>query len=116
MSFSVDFVPSTETQDLSYHDKINYILTRVIQRSIVVLETSLTPEEEMGLIEKTMKHINFKDFNGIRLVSFDSGETLKRTKLFGRSSNTRTFTIVAPNDAVSILKDARGILSIKFNR
>ena len=36
--YQVDFVPYTETQYLSLDEKVNYILSKVTQRRILVLE------------------------------------------------------------------------------
>lgn len=113
--YQVDFVPYTETQYLSLDEKVNYILSKVTQRRILVLEKGLSPEEELRLIRKTMNRIDYTDFIGIKLISFDGGEALRRAKLFGKnSSKNKAFTIVAPDGAVDVLKDERGILSIRI--
>lgn len=112
--YQVDFVPYTETQYLSIEEKVNYILSKVTQRRILVLEKGLSPEEEFRLIRKTMNRIDYTDFIGIKLISFDGGEALRRAKLFGKSSQNKAFTIVAPDGAVDVLKNDRGILSIRI--
>ncbi|MHA1345201.1 MAG: OapB/ArvB family protein [Candidatus Heimdallarchaeaceae archaeon] len=115
MKYRVDFIPYAETNDLSKDEKIRYILSKVMRNTILVLENGLTPSEEMNLISKTMVKIDFNEFVGLRLFSFDGGADFKLTKLFGRGSKNKTFTIVAPNEAVSVQKDKRGILSIRIN-
>ena len=115
MKYRVDFIPYAETNDLSEDEKIRYILSKVMRNTILVLENGLTPTEEMDLISKTMGKINFEGFVGLKFFSFDGGDDFKLTKLFGRGSKNKVFTIVAPNEAVSVQKDRRGILSIRIN-
>jgi len=115
MKYRVDFVPYAETNDLSENEKIRYILSKVMRNTILVLENGLTPAEEMNLIIKTMRKIDFNEFVGLKFFSFDSGDDFKLAKLFGRGSKNRVFTVVAPNEAVTVQKDRRGILSIRIN-
>ena len=115
MGFQVDFVPFTETQKLTVEEKISYILAKVMKKTILVLENGLSPEEELKLIKNTMHHIDYSQFLGIKLISFAGGEAMKKAKLFGKAPTNKAFTIVAPNDAVEVIKDERGILSIRIN-
>ena len=116
MSYSVDFIPEYETGKFSLVEKTRYILSQVMRNKILILENALSPEEELYLIEKTMNKIDYRNFVGIKLFSFDSGEDNRFSKICGKSSKKRsTYTIVAPNDAVSVVKDERGILSIRIN-
>ncbi|MCG3221884.1 MAG: DUF2073 domain-containing protein [Candidatus Heimdallarchaeota archaeon] len=115
MKYRVDFIPFTEVHDLAPDEKIRYILSKVMRNTILVLESGLTHSEELNLIEKTMGKIDYDDFLGVKLFSFDAGNDFKWTKLFGKGSKNKIFTIVAPNEAVSVTKDERGILSIRIN-
>ncbi len=115
MKYRVDFVPYSETNDLTEDEKIRYILSKVMRNTILVLENGLTPTEEMNLISKTMGKIDFDDFIGLRFFSFDGGDDFKLARLFGRGSKNKVFTVVAPNEAVTVQKDRRGILSIRIN-
>lgn len=115
VKYRVDFIPFSETFDLADDEKIRYILSKVMRNTILVLENGLSPTEEMELISKTMGQIDFQEFVGLKLFSFDAGDDFKLSKLFGRGSKNKVFTIVAPNEAVSVQKDKRGILSIRIN-
>ncbi|MHA1222585.1 MAG: OapB/ArvB family protein [Candidatus Heimdallarchaeaceae archaeon] len=115
MKYRVDFIPYTETDDLTTDEKLRYILSKVMRNSILVLESGLSPKEELNLIEKTMGEINYDGFLGIKLFSFETNDDFKLSKLFGKGSKNKSFTIVAPNEAVSVIKDERGILSIRIN-
>jgi hypothetical protein len=86
-----------------------------MRNTILVLESGLTHSEELNLIEKTMGKIDYDNFIGVKLFSFDAGEDFRWNKLFGKGSKNKIFTIVAPNEAVSVTKDERGILSIRIN-
>ena len=115
MKYRVDFIPFTETDDLSSEEKISYILSKVMRNSILILEDGLSHTEELNLIERTMSKIDYKNFVGVKMFSFENGEDFKWTKLFGRgSTKNKGFTIVAPNEAVSVIKDKRGVLSIRI--
>ena len=115
MRYRVDFIPFTETHDLSSEEKIRYILSKVMRNTILILESGLTHSEELDLIQKTMGKIDYDEFIGVKLFSFDAGDDFKWSKLFGKGSKNKVFTIVAPNEAVSVIKDKRGILSIRIN-
>ena len=115
MKYRVDFIPFGEVHDLTPDEKIRYILSKVMRNTILVLESGLTHSEELNLIEKTMGKIDYDDFIGVKLFSFDAGEDFRWNKLFGKGSKNKIFTIVAPNEAVSVTKDDRGILSIRIN-
>ena len=114
MRYRVDFIPFAETNDLNPEEKISYIMSKVMRNTILILEDGLSHTEELTLIEKTMSKIDYTKFVGIKLFSFEGGEDFKWTKLFNRGSKNKTFTIVAPNEAVSVIKDKRGILSIRI--
>jgi len=115
MRYRVDFIPYSETHDLSEDEKIRYILSKVMRNTILVLESGLTSSEEFNLIQKTMGKIDYDDFVGVKLFSFNAGDDFSWTKIFGRGAKNKVFTIVAPNEAVSVMKDDRGILSIRIN-
>jgi len=115
LKYRVDFIPFSETDDLSTEEKISYILSKVMRNSILVLEDALSHGEELNLIERTMDKIDYRNFIGIKMFSFENGEDFKWTKLFGKGTKNKGFTIVAPNEAVSVIKDKRGILSIRIS-
>ncbi len=115
MTFEINFIPNTETEALEMEEKINYILERVTKKKILVLENGLTSQEEFSLIKNTMQRINYKDFVGIKLETFSGGETVKKS-LFSSTAKKSIFTIIAPEQAVNVLKDDKGILSLKIGR
>lgn len=114
MRYRVDFIPFSETNDLNTEEKISYIMSKVMRNTILILEDGLTHKEELTLIEKTMNKIDYNRFVGIKLFSFEGGEEFRWAKLFNKGSKNKAFTIVAPNEAVSVIKDKRGILSIRI--
>lgn len=115
LKYRVDFIPFAETEDLNPDEKLRYILSKVMRNTILVLESGLTPAEELNLIQKTMGEINYDEFIGIKLFSFETDDDFRLAKLFGKGTKNKSFTIVAPNEAVTVKKDARGILSIRIN-
>ena len=86
MKYRVDFIPFSETIDLSSEEKVSYILSKVVRNTILVLEDGLSHMEEMNLIEKTMTKIDYNKFVGIKLFSIEGGDDFKWSRLFNSLS------------------------------
>ncbi|MBS7247767.1 MAG: DUF2073 domain-containing protein [Candidatus Jordarchaeales archaeon] len=89
----IDIISEKVTRRLSPNDKVKMIIERVKGKSILVLEERLKPEEQAELIKETMLEIDFKEFNGIEVITFN-GE-----KKGGK------ITVVAPSDIVAVTKE-----------
>ena len=72
----MDFVSSIKLNGKTQKKKINYILGRVKDGSILVLDGVMKPEEEMDLIKETMRRVD-NGFPGIEVCSLK-----KQTKGF----------------------------------
>ncbi len=97
----VDIISERVTKRLSQRDKVRMIIERVKKKSILVLEERLKPEEQAELIKETMLEIDFKEFNGIELVTFNGDS--KRGKI----------TVVAPSDIVEVRKE-QDLISLMY--
>jgi hypothetical protein len=74
MDVEIEFISSEALKGRSTNEKIRYILDRVKQEKIIVVEESLTSLEETKLIEETMKSIN-KKFPGIEVSTLRDRKT-----------------------------------------
>jgi hypothetical protein len=87
-------------------EKIRLILDKVKTGRIVVLESGLSPDEEVRLIEMTMTEIRVDEFSGIEIESYPvrkEGSLLY--KIFGRSIKGRMTVIGPANQLRTIEKD-----------
>jgi len=64
----MDFVSATMLNDKSGKKKINFILSKVKDGSILVVDGVLKPEEEIDLIKETMRRVD-DGFPGIEVCS-----------------------------------------------
>ena len=68
MTLTLQFLPYDEIESLDTGERIGKILGIVKNKSVVLMEGRLKPEEETKLIKKTMEDIN-KNFKGIELCT-----------------------------------------------
>ena len=94
MKLKMDFVSSTTLDGKAGQKKINFILSKVKDGSILVVNGVLTPDEEMVLIKETMRRVD-DGFPGIEVCSLK--KELKGWKQFfetlsnGREKISRSF-------------------------
>ena len=68
MKLKMDFVSSIKLNGKPQKKKIDYILKRVKDGSILILDGVMSPEEEMELIRETMRRVD-DGFPGIEVCS-----------------------------------------------
>ena len=66
--FKMDFVSSETLNDKSQEKRIDFILSKVSDGSILVTDGVLKPDEEMELIKETMRRVD-EGFPGIEVCS-----------------------------------------------
>jgi uncharacterized protein len=102
----MDLVSGEKLENMTSMEKIRLILDKVKTGRIVVLESGLTPEEEVRLIEMTMTEIRVDEFSGIEIESYPSKkEGSLFDKIFGRSIKGRLTVIGPANQLRTIEKD-----------
>ena len=87
MKLKLDFVSSAKLNGKTRKKKINYILGKVKDGSILVLDGVMSPEEEMDLIKETMRRVD-DGFPGIEVCSLKK-QTKGFKQLFERLSDRR---------------------------
>ncbi len=112
----LDFVSSKILSEKTTMEKIEYIMNRVKNGTIVVLEEGLHPIEEAELIETTMREIDMDKFHGIEVYRVQ-GDAKKKgiKKLFGpliADSKSKGITIIGPTNYVETIKKEPDFLSM----
>ena len=124
MPLTIQYVPFEEVSYLDSERKIQKLIRIVKQNKLVLMEGTLTSQEEADLIEETMETIDSK-FKGVEITSFNPLE--KNTKLiqdklkqlfmqaiFGRR---RGLTIIGPANIVrEIRKDPNRVQLFLSNK
>jgi hypothetical protein len=83
----MDFISSATLDGKTGEKKINFILSKVKDGSILVFNGVLTPNEEMGLIKETMRRVD-DGFPGIEVCSLK--KQLKGWKQFFETLSNNT--------------------------
>jgi hypothetical protein len=103
----MDLISEEKLARLTSMEKIRLILDKVKTGRIVVLESGLTPSEEVRLIEMTMTEIRVDEFTGIEIESYPvkrEGSILHR--LFGKGAPKGRMTVIGPaNQLRTVEKD-----------
>ena len=100
MALTLRFVPYGDIEILNLDEKIEYLLGIVKEKSIVLMEGRLKPEEEAALIQKTMEEIS-KKFKGIELCT-----------IFPEEKNLDLFRKIKKNFASMVLGNREGLTII----
>lgn len=104
---NLELISGSKTESMGKMEKIQYILDKVKDGKIVVVENGLTPEEESTLIEQTMMGID-EEFTGIEIESYVEPErsTSLFAKLTEKFTSVKTPKIIGPAEKVeSVYKD-----------
>ncbi len=100
---SVNLVSKQKLEDLTYNEKIKFILKEVKKGKILVLEQGLTPMEQADLIENTMKEIEHDTFIGVEMEGYGEEKTSFIQKLFGIIKKPR-LTLIGPANLLKTVK------------
>jgi len=102
----MDLISGEKLEKMTSMEKIRLILDKVKNGRIVVLESGLTSDEEVRLIEMTMTEIRVDEFSGIEIESYHSKkEGSFLDKIFGRAIKGRMTVIGPANQLRTIEKD-----------
>jgi hypothetical protein len=102
----MDLISGEKLEKMTSMEKIRLILDKVKTGKIVVLESGLTSDEEVRLIEMTMTEIRADEFSGIEIESYPSKKSGSfLDKIFGRSLKGRMTVIGPANQLRTIEKD-----------
>lgn len=103
----LELVSREKLSSMGQMEKIRFILDRIKENTVVVLEDGLSPEEEGALVERTMHEIN-DDFTGIEIESYSRDEQSSglMSKILNRDNSENRLTVIGPaNKMETIHKD-----------
>lgn len=105
----VDLLRQSQLGHMGRTEKIRYIIDRVREGRVVVLESGLSPDEHALLIEKTMTEIDHDEFTGVDVESYpdkdvDSSSKGILDKIFNRQeSSESSLTVIGPASRMKTL-------------
>ncbi len=99
----MDFLSRESLVEMSFEEKMEMIIDKVKDGSMVVLEHGFVPQEEMKLIEHTMQEINTK-FSGIEICSFGRQSDNLVHKLVDKIFPRSPLTVIGPSKTVKKIK------------
>ena len=116
-NIELEFISSDILDDKKGEDKMKYILDRIRENKILVMEESLSSTEEAKLIEETMRSISEK-FSGIEVSTLreksDTGIREKLIKLLG--GRTGGLTVIGPSKLIKQIKKEPKRISVWAER
>ena len=111
----MDLISGEKLEKMTSMEKIRLILDKVKMGKIVVLESGLTPDEEVRLIEMTTTEIRVDEFSGIEIETYPAkkeGSFLDR--IFGRSLKGR-MTVIGPANQIRTIEKDKYQISTKVS-
>lgn len=107
---TLQFVPYSDIENLNSEERIEKIMGIVKENKIILMQGRLNPEEETGLIKKTMGEIR-EEFSGIEICTIYPEERnlqffnkIKKDMIRLILGNREGITIIGP---ATIIKDIR---------
>ncbi|NTV27839.1 MAG: DUF2073 domain-containing protein [Methanothrix sp.] len=111
----MDLISEEKLENMTSMEKIRLILDKVKKGKIVVLESGLTPDEEVRLIEMTMTEIRVDEFSGIEIESYPSKrEGSFFDKIFGKTLKGR-MTVIGPANQIHTIEKDKYQISTKVS-
>jgi len=119
----IEFISKDKLRDAEFDEKVNFILGRVKENSILVLEEALTPEEKKELITRSVESIT-EEFPGIEFSGLeDRSDFLEKflnnlSKRFFGKERRRGITIVGNSNVMEKVNEERDSVSLlaKFEK
>lgn len=111
----MDLISGEKLEKMTSMEKIRLILDKVKTGRIVVLESGLTPDEEVRLIEMTMSEIRLDEFSGIEIESYPvKRESSFFNKLLGKNVKGR-MTVIGPANQLRTIEKNQYQISTKLS-
>jgi uncharacterized protein len=111
MEIQLEFIRSDVLAGMSVDKKMEYVLERVKEDKILVIEEGMSPIEETALIQATMAQIN-KKFTGIEVSTLGEigAEGIRHKLIRMLGGRTGGLTVIGPSKLVrQIKKDPKHI-------
>jgi hypothetical protein len=118
MKLEVDLIPFSNISNMTPEAKVKFLVDKVQEGKVIVIEGTLEPEEEAMLIESTMKAVT-DDFPGIELCTLSGDEYRRigilnglRDRLLKTLGHRKGIVVVGPAALIKEVKRSPGILSM----
>lgn len=105
----VDLLRQEQMDDMGRTEKIRYIIDRVREGRVVILEKGLHPDEHALLIETTMTEIDHEEFTGVDVESYPDKSSQEDNRSFLDKLLNRTkeddsnLTVIGPASRMETL-------------
>lgn len=111
----MDLISGEKLERMTSMEKIRLILDKVKTGRIVVLESGLSPDEEVRLIEMTMSEIRMDEFSGIEIESYPvKRENSFFNKILGKNVKGR-MTVIGPANQLRTVEKNQYQISTKLS-
>jgi len=113
---TIEFISREKLSERNFEDKLDVVIDKVKDDSVLVLEEAWTPEEKSQLIQNSMQQVD-EDFPGVEFMGLDAGNTklhkAKRMVLdkLMNEDYRRGLTIVGNSRVMEKIKEERDSVS-----
>ncbi len=111
----IDMISADRLRNMPSTEKIQLILERVREGTIVILESGLSPQEQSELIEMTMLQIKPDQFSGIEIETYPGrtrqGGVLSRFIHQGSPEEGSRLTVIGPANQLTLIQKNKDLLS-----
>ena len=111
---TIQFIPYSEIAYLSSYKRVKKLVDLAIENKILLVQGKLAPEEEVDLIEETMKRISKSKrskFRGIELATFSPKS--QNMPFFNAFRERLATTLFGDRDVITIIGPATIVKEIK---
>ena len=86
------------------NNKLDYIIDKILEGKVLLLEEGLTPEEQLTLIKKAMEKVDIDKFKGIEMAFYP--EEQKKYGIFAKilKKKISRVKLIGPSDVISEIR------------
>lgn len=106
MTLEIEFISSNMLKEKRGYEKISFILYKVKEGKILILEEPLTAIEQSKLIEETMIGVNDK-FKGIEVATLGGENKSFTSKIAALLGIRKGITVIGPSTVIKRLKQQK---------
>lgn len=106
MTLEIEFISSNMLKEKRGYEKISFILYKIKEGKILILEEPLTPIEQSKLIEETMIGVDDK-FKGIEVATLGEENKSFTSKIAALLGIRKGITVIGPSTVIKRLKQEK---------
>jgi len=106
MTIELEFISSDVLKEKKGYEKISFILYKIKDRKILILEEPLTAIEKAQLIEEVMRVVNEK-FKGIEVATLGEENKSFASKIAALLGVRKGITVIGPATIIQQIKQER---------